>query len=82
MGALRVPHAESDLYGASVGARRALDRRKRLVAGRPGQVAWGYVMGAVIMVLVVTPQVRPGLYPSVTFQYSSTTLYQFSDHIQ
>jgi hypothetical protein len=23
-----------------------------------------------------------GLYPIVTFQYSSTTLYQFSDHIQ
>jgi microcystin degradation protein MlrC len=27
-------------------------------------------------------QARLGLYPIVTFQYSSTTLYQFSYHIQ
>ena len=27
-------------------------------------------------------QVHAGLYPIVTFQYSSTTLYQFSDRIQ
>jgi hypothetical protein len=31
---------------------------------------------------IVPPEVRVGLYPIVTFQHTSTTLYQVSYHIQ
>jgi hypothetical protein len=47
----------------------------------PGVALAGDVELAVaVLVEVVEP--RLGLYPIVTFQYSSTTLYQVSYHIQ
>jgi hypothetical protein len=79
LSALSVSHSKSGLCGAFVRARRALNRQKRRF--RPGQA---------VAVFERTPEgrgggagvVAVGLYPIVIFQYSSTTLYQVSYHIQ
>jgi hypothetical protein len=80
LSALRVLHSKSFLYGAFVWARRVLSRQNGDF--RPGQVRRADGCLAVLLQRLRAARqpalravVRLGLYPIVTSQYSSTTLY-------